>query len=45
MPGAAIGPLGYIALSRLDDAAYGAGLWTGVIRERTLRPLIPSVKP
>lgn len=45
VPGAAIGPLGYIALSRLDDAAYGAGLWTGVIRERTLRPLIPSVKP
>ena len=44
-PGAAIGPLGYTALSRLDAAAYGAGLWAGVIRERTLRPLIPSVKP
>ena len=44
-PGAAIGPLGYTALSRLDDAAYGAGLWAGVIRERTLRPLIPSVRP
>ncbi len=44
-PGAAIGPLGYTALSRLDAAAYGTGLWAGVIRERTLRPLIPSVKP
>lgn len=44
-PGAAVGPLGYTALTRLDDTAYGAGLWAGVIRDRTLRPLIPSIKP
>ena len=39
-----IGPVGYVALKRLDDLAYGAGLWTGVVRERTLRPLKPQIK-
>ena len=44
-PGGAapIGPLGYAALARLDAAAYGAGLWAGVVRERTLRPLLPVI--
>jgi hypothetical protein len=31
-------------LKRLDDLAYGAGLWTGVVRERRLRPLKPQIK-
>ena len=39
-----LGPFGYAALKRLDDAAYGAGLWAGAVRERTLRPLRPDVK-
>lgn len=30
-----------ILARRLDDAAYGAGLWWGAIRERSLVPLTP----
>jgi hypothetical protein len=41
---APISALGYLALKRLDDLAYGAGLWAGVVRERTLRPLRPDIK-
>lgn len=41
----AAGPVGYLALNRLDDLAYGAGLWAGMARRRTLRPLIPDVRP
>jgi mycofactocin system glycosyltransferase len=43
-PSAEIGALGYMTLKRLDDLAYGAGLWAGVVRERTLRPLRPDIK-
>lgn len=39
-----IGPLAFVALKRLDDLAYGAGLWRGALRERTLRPLRPAIK-
>ncbi|MCB0933043.1 MAG: mycofactocin biosynthesis glycosyltransferase MftF [Mycobacterium sp.] len=39
------GPVSYLALKRLDDLAYGAGLWTGMVRGRTLRPLIPDIRP
>lgn len=39
-----IGPLGYMALKRLDDLAYGAGLWMGVVRQRSLRALRPEIK-
>jgi mycofactocin system glycosyltransferase len=28
-------------IRRLDDAAYGAGLWWGAVRHRTLAPLLP----
>ncbi len=42
--GRPIGPLGYMLLKRLDDLAYGAGLWAGVVRERTLQPLRPDIK-
>ena len=43
-PSAEIGALGYMTLKRLDDLAYGAGLWAGVVRERTLQPLRPDIK-
>ena len=39
-----LGPLGYMMLKRAGDLAYGAGLWAGVIRERTLQPLRPDIK-
>ena len=42
--GPPIGPLGHTALKRLGDCAYGAGVWVGVVRERTLRPLRPVIK-
>ena len=42
--GRPIGLLAYLVLKRLDDLAYGAGLWAGVVRERTLRPLKPQIK-
>ena len=42
--GKPVGLLAYVLLKRLDDLAYGAGLWTGVVRERTLRPLRPQIK-
>ncbi len=35
----------YLALRRLDDLAYGTGLWNGMRRERTLRPLRPIITP
>src|SRR3546814_39946 len=28
-----VGLLSYLVLKRLDDVAYGLGLWTGVVRE------------
>lgn len=31
-----IGPLTYLVLKRVDDLAYGAGLWYGVVRERNI---------
>ena len=42
--GTPIGPLAYMALKRLDDLAYGAGLWAGVVRHRSLRALKPEIK-
>jgi len=35
----------YLLLKRLDDLAYGAGLWTGVVRERHLGALKPQLRP
>jgi len=32
----------YILARRLDDLAYGAGLWWGAARHRTLAPLVPT---
>jgi mycofactocin system glycosyltransferase len=39
-----IGLLPYLALKRLDDMAYGAGMWTGMVRERHLGALKPQIR-
>lgn len=36
------GPLGHLLAHRLDDLAYGAGLWWGAWRYRTGAPLCPT---
>jgi len=38
-----LNPLMYLLIRRLDDVAYGAGLWRGVLRDRTTAPLIPRL--
>jgi hypothetical protein len=39
-----VGLLTYILLKRLDDIAYGAGLWAGVVRERHIGALKPQIR-
>jgi mycofactocin system glycosyltransferase len=39
----ALDPLRYVALHVADDAAYGAGVWFGSVRSRTLVPVLPRV--
>lgn len=39
-----LGLLGYLLLKRLDDLAYGAGLWGGVVRERNWAALKPQIR-
>ncbi len=39
-----VGLLTYLLLKRLDDIAYGLGLWTGVVRERHLGALKPQIR-
>ncbi|WP_246007982.1 mycofactocin biosynthesis glycosyltransferase MftF [Gordonia oryzae] len=41
--GPAIGPVAYLICRRLDDLAYGAGLWEGVVRQRDFGALRPVV--
>ncbi len=41
--GSHLNPFIYLLIRRLDDMAYGAGLWRGVIRDRTAAPLIPRL--
>ncbi len=41
--GSRLNPLIYLLLRRLDDLAYGAGLWHGAIRDGTAAPLIPRL--
>jgi mycofactocin system glycosyltransferase len=36
-------PLRFLVLRRLDDLAYGAGVWWSVLRGRSWRALLPSV--
>jgi mycofactocin system glycosyltransferase len=43
--GVRLDPLTYLLIRRLDDLAYGAGLWHGVLRDRTAAPLIPRFAP
>jgi mycofactocin glycosyltransferase len=39
-----IGLLAYVLLKRVDDLAYGLGLWWGVLRERNVRALKPHIR-
>ena len=36
-------PVRYLLARRLDDLAYGAGLWWGAWRQHTVAPLLPAV--
>ena len=36
-------PLRFALIRRLDDAAYGAGVWWSAVRSRSARPLLPSI--
>ena len=38
-------PLRWVAASLADDAAYGAGVWAGCLRGRTVAPLVPAFRP
>ena len=37
-------PLRYLLARRLDDLAYGAGLWAGAARAGSIRALLPAVR-
>jgi hypothetical protein len=37
-------PARFAIASRLDDAAYGAGLWRGAVRGRSVQALLPHIK-
>ena len=39
-----VGLISYVLLKRLDDIAYGTGLWTGVVRERHVGALKPQIR-
>jgi mycofactocin glycosyltransferase len=39
-----VGLITYVLLKRLDDIAYGTGLWTGVVRERHAGALKPQIR-
>jgi hypothetical protein len=39
-----VGLFNYVLLKRLDDIAYGAGVWTGVVRERHVGALKPQIR-
>ena len=41
----AIGPVRHLLARRLDDLAYGWGLWSGAIRARDARALLPARPP
>jgi len=43
--GSRLNALTYLVIRRLDDMAYGAGVWRGAIRGRTIAPLIPRLTP
>ncbi|WP_324278623.1 hypothetical protein [Blastococcus brunescens] len=37
-----VGPVRFTAARRLEDLAYGAGLWRGAVRARSAAALLPS---
>ncbi|RBY76562.1 mycofactocin system glycosyltransferase [Blastococcus sp. TF02-09] len=39
------GPVRLLAARRLDDLAYGAGLWAGAVRAHSARALLPTRPP
>ena len=39
-----VGLFTYLLLKRLDDIAYGLGLWGGVVRERHVGALKPQIR-
>jgi mycofactocin system glycosyltransferase len=41
--GATVGLPAWLAARVLDDLAYGAGVWWGAIRHRTVKPLLPDL--
>jgi mycofactocin glycosyltransferase len=40
-----VGLLRFAVARRLEDLAYGAGLWAGAVRRRSLRALLPARPP
>lgn len=38
-----VGPVGYVVMHRLDDLAYGVGLWQGAAAARSVAALLPVV--
>ena len=40
--GARVGPVRFAAARRLEDLAYGAGLWAGAVRARSAAALLPG---
>ncbi|MEV5408204.1 mycofactocin biosynthesis glycosyltransferase MftF [Thermopolyspora sp. NPDC052614] len=38
-------PVRFMVARRLDDLAYGAGLWAGAIKGRSIRCLLPDLRP
>jgi mycofactocin system glycosyltransferase len=40
-----VGPVRFTLARRLDDLAYGTGLWTGALRARSARALLPARPP
>jgi mycofactocin system glycosyltransferase len=41
----AVGPVRFAVARRLEDVAYGAGLWAGAVRARDPRALLPARPP
>ncbi len=39
-----VGLVSYVVLKRIDDLAYGAGLWGGVLREHHIGALKPQIR-
>jgi mycofactocin system glycosyltransferase len=39
-----LGVVPYLVLKRLDDLAYGAGMWKGMVQERHPGPLKPQIR-